>query len=73
MGFVMTPFSHKTESRASPGRFRIRAQLARAAFSRIRDLQVRFLPHGELKTNRHAMTRLGGRMQAIEAVTRLLP
>ena len=50
----------------------VRAQLARPAFSRVRELQVRFLPYSELETNRHAMARFGQGMKAIEAVARSL-
>jgi type II restriction enzyme len=50
----------------------VRAQLARPAFSRVRDLQVRFLPYSELETHRHSMARFGHGMKAIEAVARAL-
>ena len=45
---------------------------ARPAFSRVADLQVRFLPYSELETHRHAMARFGQGMKAIEAVARAL-
>ena len=50
----------------------VRAQLARPAFSRVRELQVRFLRYSELETHRHAMARFGQGMKAIEAVARSL-
>ena len=50
----------------------VRAQLARPAFSRVRELQVRFLPYSELETHRHAMAKFGEGMKAIEAVARSL-
>lgn len=50
----------------------VRAQLARPAFSRVRELQVRFLPYSELDKHRHAMARFGQGMKAIEAVARSL-
>ncbi|HET7039234.1 MAG TPA: type II restriction endonuclease, partial [Gemmatimonadales bacterium] len=50
----------------------VRAQLARPAFSRVSELQVRFLPYGELERHRHAMARFGQGMKAIESVARSL-
>jgi len=50
----------------------VRAQLARPAFSRVRELEVRFLPYSELETHRHAMAKFGQGMKAIEAVARSL-
>ena len=50
----------------------VRMQLARPAFSRVRELQVRFLPYSEIEKNRHAMARFGQGMKAIEAVARSL-
>lgn len=50
----------------------VRAQLARPAFSRVADLQVRFLPYGELEKHRGAMARFGAGMKAVEAVARSL-
>lgn len=50
----------------------VRAQLKRPAFSRIADLQVRYLPYSELEKNREAMARFGSGVKAIEAVTRVL-
>jgi len=50
----------------------VRAQLLRPAFSRVRELAVRFLPYSELENHRHAMARFGQGMKAVEAVTRAL-
>ncbi len=50
----------------------VRAQLARPAFSRVGELQVRFLPYSELEQHRHDMARFGQGMKAIEAVARSL-
>lgn len=50
----------------------VRAQLARPAFSRVRELRVRFLPYSELEQHRHAMARFGQGLKAIEAVARAL-
>jgi type II restriction enzyme len=50
----------------------VRAQLHRPAFSRVRDLRVRFLPYSQLADHRHAMARFGSGMKAIEAVSRHL-
>jgi type II restriction enzyme len=50
----------------------VRTQLSRPAFSRVRDLQVRFLPYGELEKHRDAMARFGAGMKAVEAVARSL-
>ncbi len=50
----------------------VRAQLSRPAFARVADLNVRFLPYGELEGNRHAMARFGSGIKAVEAVARTL-
>jgi type II restriction enzyme len=50
----------------------VRTQLARPAFSRVRELHVRFLPYSELEKHRHSMSRFGQGMKAIEAVARSL-
>lgn len=48
----------------------VRAQLRRPAFNRVRDLQVRFLPYGELEKHREAIARFGTGMKGIQAITR---
>lgn len=50
----------------------VRAQLRRPAFQRVCDLQVRYLPYGELERHRDAMGRFGAGLKAIEAVARSL-
>ncbi len=50
----------------------VRTQLARPAFSRVRDLCVRFLPYSELEANRDSMARFGHGMKAVQAVARAL-
>ena len=42
------------------------------AFSRVADLDVRYLPYGELDRHRDTMARFGSGMKAIEAVARRL-
>lgn len=44
----------------------IRAQLARPAFRRVADLNVRWLPYGELERNREAMARFGSGLKPLE-------
>ncbi|WP_291390813.1 type II restriction endonuclease [Devosia sp.] len=50
----------------------VSAQLRRPAFSRVADLAVRYLPYGELKTNRESIARFGQGMKPIHAISRLL-
>ncbi|MCW2242475.1 hypothetical protein [Azospirillum canadense] len=50
----------------------VRAQLARPAFSRVADLQVRYLPYGELECHRESIARFGTGMKAIQAISRVL-
>ncbi len=50
----------------------VRAQVARPAFSRVRELDVRFLPYSELEKHRETMARFGEGMKAIAAVARSL-
>lgn len=50
----------------------VRAQLRRPAFSRIADLDVRYLPYGELERHRASMARFGAGMKAVEAIARRL-
>jgi type II restriction enzyme len=50
----------------------VKAQLARPAFSRVRDLHVRFLPYGELGKHREAIARFGSGMKGIQAIARML-
>ena len=50
----------------------VRSQLARPAFRRVADLNVRYLPYSELEKNRESMARFGTGVKAIEAVARTL-
>lgn len=50
----------------------VRAQLRRPAFRRIQDLDVRYLPYGELERNREQMARFGSGLRPIEAIARRL-
>lgn len=50
----------------------VRAQLRRPAFSRVADLNVRYLPYGDLEKNRDAMARFGEGLKAVEAIARAL-
>ncbi len=50
----------------------VRAQLRRPAFQRVRDLEVRFLPYGELERHREGMARFGEGLKAVSAIARSL-
>lgn len=50
----------------------VRAQLKRPAFSRVADLDISYLPYGELETNRDAIARFGSGLKAIRAIARPL-
>ncbi len=50
----------------------VREQLLRPAFSRVADLNVRFIAYGELEAHREAIGRFGQGMKAIEAIARQL-
>ncbi|MBI4331611.1 MAG: type II restriction endonuclease [Chloroflexi bacterium] len=50
----------------------VREQLLRPAFSGVRNLNVRFLPYGQLEKHRDAMARFGQGLKAIEAVAQRL-
>lgn len=50
----------------------VRSQLLRPAFRRVFDLDLRYLPYGELETHREAMGRFGAGLKAIEAIARRL-
>ena len=61
--FLVAPDARETD---------VRNQLHRPAFSRICDLDLRFLPYGELEANRLHIARFGTGMKAIEAIARRL-
>lgn len=50
----------------------VRAQLRRPAFQRVQDLEVRYLPYGELQRHREGMARFGEGLKAVTAVSRSL-
>jgi type II restriction enzyme len=70
-----------SETRALEGMFlvapdereaEVRAQLRRPAFSRIGDLKVMYLPYGELRSHREAISRFGRGMKPIQSISRSL-
>jgi len=50
----------------------VRAQLARPAFNRVRDLALSYLPYGELRRHRDAIARFGSGLKAVRAVAKPL-
>lgn len=50
----------------------VRAQVQRPAFSRVADLNVRYLPYGELDRHREAIARFGTGLKGIEAIAKQL-
>jgi type II restriction enzyme len=50
----------------------VRTQLTRPVFRRVSDLEVRFLPYGELQRNREAIARFGEGLKAIHAIARTM-
>jgi type II restriction enzyme len=50
----------------------VRAQFMRPAFTRVADLDVRYLPYGELSKHREAIARFGSGLKGIEAIARRL-
>ena len=50
----------------------VRGQLMRPIFRRIADLQVRFLPYGELGRHRELIARFGEGLKGMHAISRLL-
>jgi type II restriction enzyme len=50
----------------------VRRQLLRPAFYRVRDLNVRFLPYGQLENHREDMARFGEGLKAVVAVVKSL-
>lgn len=61
--FLVAPDSRESD---------VRAQLQRPAFSRIGDLDISYLPYGELEKNRDAIARFGTGLKAIRAIARPL-
>ncbi|MBP2278611.1 MULTISPECIES: hypothetical protein [Sphingomonas] len=62
--FLVAPDARESE---------VRAQLARPAFSRIADLEIAYLPYGELERHKEAISRFGSGLKAIKAISRALP
>ena len=58
--FLVAPDARETD---------VRAQLQRPAFSRVADLDISYLPYGELEKNREAIARFGSGLKAIKAVS----
>jgi type II restriction enzyme len=50
----------------------VRDQLRRPAFSRVADLNVRFLPYSELAAHRESIARFGHGLKGIDAIARQL-
>ncbi|MDZ4373548.1 MAG: type II restriction endonuclease, partial [Phenylobacterium sp.] len=50
----------------------VRAQLRRPAFSRIADLDVRYLPYGELERHRASIARFGTDLRALTEISHRL-
>src|SRR3546814_5627252 len=54
--FLVAPDARESE---------VRAQLARPAFSRIADLEIAYLPYGELERHKEAISRFGDRKSVV--------
>lgn len=50
----------------------VKAQFARPAFSRVSELDLRYLPYSELRRNREHMARFGSGLKAVQAVAKTL-
>lgn len=61
--FLVAPDSREPE---------VRTQLARKGFSRVADLNVRYLPYGELEKHREAIARFGTGLKGVEAIAKQL-
>jgi type II restriction enzyme len=61
--FLVAPDARESE---------VRSQLTRPAFTRVADLNVRYLPYGELSKHRDAIARFGSGLKGIEAIARRL-
>ncbi len=61
--FLVAPDSREDE---------VRSQLTRPAFRRVADLDVRYLPYGELERHRESIARFGSGLKGIEAIARRL-
>jgi type II restriction enzyme len=61
--FLVAPDSRESE---------VRSQLQRPAFTSVTDLNVRYLPYGELSKHRESIARFGTGLKGIEAIARRL-
>ena len=61
--FLVAPDSREAE---------VRAQLARPAFSRITDLDISYLPYGEIAKYRHAIARFGTGLKGLREIAHRL-
>lgn len=50
----------------------VRSQFARPAFSRVRDLDLRWLSYGQLRSHRESIARFGSGLKAIDAIAKSL-
>jgi len=50
----------------------VRSQFARPAFSRVRDLDLRWLSYGQLRRHRESIARFGSGLKAIDAIAKSL-
>ena len=50
----------------------VRTQLSRPAFSRVSDLDLAYLPYGELRSHREAIARFGTGLKGIREISRRL-
>ena len=49
----------------------VRQQVLRPAFSQVRELNIRYLPYGELRQHREAIARFGTGIKPVEAIARM--
>ena len=49
----------------------VRQQVLRPAFSQVRELNIRYLPYGELRQHREAIARFGAGIKPVEAIARM--
>jgi type II restriction enzyme len=50
----------------------VRSQFSRPAFSRVAELNLRYLPYGQLKHHREAIARFGTGLKGIESIAQKL-
>jgi type II restriction enzyme len=59
--FLVAPDERETD---------VRQQVLRPAFSQVRELNIRYLPYGELRRHRDAIARFGSGIKPVEAIAR---